>query len=56
VVIGAEVETVRLDENGFSPVRHDQLLLVPKNFLFNKQPYPLLLNRTNASNAGINSK
>ncbi len=45
----SELEPVRPD------FRHDQLLLVPKNFLFDKRPYLLFLNRANTSNVGIDS-
>jgi hypothetical protein len=40
----------------FSPVRHDQLVLVPESFLFDKRLYPLFLSRVNTSNVGVNSK
>jgi hypothetical protein len=36
-------------------LRIPQLLLVPKNFLFDKRPYSLFLSRVDTSNVGINS-
>ncbi len=35
------------------PVRHDEILLVPKNFLFDKRPYSLFSSRANTSNVGL---
>jgi hypothetical protein len=32
------------------------VLLVLKNFLFDKRPYPLFLSRANTSNVSVNSK
>ena len=40
-------KSIRPDGTGFSPVRHDQLLLVLKNFLFQKRLYSLVLSRVN---------
>jgi hypothetical protein len=45
-----ELEPVRSDGPGFSSVRHDQLLLVPKNFRSDKRLYPLFLSRATTSN------
>jgi hypothetical protein len=45
--------TIRPDGIRFSLVRHDQLLLVSKNFLFDKGPFS---SRAHTSNAGVNSK
>ncbi len=46
----------RPDGIGFSPVCHDQLLLVQKTFHFDKRPYSVFLSRANTANVGVNSE
>ncbi len=52
----SELEPFRPDGTEFLSVRHDQLLLVLKNHLFDKRPYALFLSRANTSNVGVNSQ